>query len=124
MKKRKQSHKQEENPEEAFQTPNQLDDSLSSNFNFAAYEKFLKSRQYSTYSMSPHHHYFNYEPNSIVEKEKVLRLAQEHSSLSTSLPFSWSSSVFVLADDEKMDLMQALITGPSDTPYGRNKKKI
>jgi len=37
--------------------------------------------------------------------------------LSNSLPLSLSSSVFVRCDEERLDVMQALVTGPADTPY-------
>ncbi|XP_063347269.1 baculoviral IAP repeat-containing protein 6 isoform X5 [Pelmatolapia mariae] len=45
------------------------------------------------------------------------RLAQEAVTLSTSLPLSASSSVFVRCDEERLDIMKVLITGPADTPY-------
>ncbi|XP_028983369.1 baculoviral IAP repeat-containing protein 6 isoform X2 [Betta splendens] len=45
------------------------------------------------------------------------RLAQEAVTLSTSLPLSSSSSVFVCCDEERLDIMKVLITGPADTPY-------
>ncbi|KAM4600039.1 dual E2 ubiquitin-conjugating enzyme/E3 ubiquitin-protein ligase BIRC6 isoform 3-T3 [Fundulus diaphanus] len=45
------------------------------------------------------------------------RLAQEAVTLSTSLPLSSSSSVFVRCDEERLDIMKVLITGPGDTPY-------
>lgn len=48
---------------------------------------------------------------------RVKRLAQESATLSTSLPLSLSSSVFVRVDNERMDLMKVLITGPAGTPY-------
>ncbi|KNC54624.1 uncharacterized protein AMSG_01478 [Thecamonas trahens ATCC 50062] len=48
---------------------------------------------------------------------KILRLAQEQSSLATSLPLTLSSSVFVLVSEDRTDCMQALIMGPEDTPY-------
>jgi len=48
---------------------------------------------------------------------RARRLAQEVSSLATSLPLSYSSSVFVRCDKERLDVMKVLITGPSDTPY-------
>ncbi|WAR24474.1 UBC3-like protein [Mya arenaria] len=41
----------------------------------------------------------------------VIRIAQELSSLSSSLPLNLSSSIFVRTDDERISLMQALITG-------------
>ncbi|XP_053681780.1 baculoviral IAP repeat-containing protein 6 isoform X2 [Sabethes cyaneus] len=48
---------------------------------------------------------------------RVKRLAQETVTLSTSLPLSYSSSVFVRCDTDRLDIMKVLITGPSDTPY-------
>lgn len=48
---------------------------------------------------------------------RARRLAQEAVTLSTSLPLSSSSSVFVRCDEERLDIMKVLITGPSDTPY-------
>lgn len=41
------------------------------------------------------------------------RLAQETVTLSTSLPLSESSSVFVRCDEDRLDVMKALITGAS-----------
>ncbi|KAJ3610431.1 hypothetical protein NHX12_022523, partial [Muraenolepis orangiensis] len=48
---------------------------------------------------------------------RARRLAQEAVTLSTSLPLSASSSVFVRCDEERLDIMKVLITGPADTPY-------
>ncbi|KAG2467020.1 BIRC6 protein, partial [Polypterus senegalus] len=48
---------------------------------------------------------------------RARRLAQEAVTLSTSLPLSSSSSVFVRCDDDRLDIMKVLITGPADTPY-------
>lgn len=36
---------------------------------------------------------------------------------SNNLPFHWGSSVFLRVDEERIDVMQALITGPDGTPY-------
>lgn len=52
-----------------------------------------------------------------IAREKTLRAAQEQSSLSTSLPLSLSSSVFVRVDSSRIDTLRALISGPDDTPY-------
>ncbi|KAL7076726.1 hypothetical protein ACQ4LE_003795 [Meloidogyne hapla] len=49
--------------------------------------------------------------------KRTRRLAQEIVSLSSSLPLSISSSVFVRTCEERLDAMKVLITGPSDTPY-------
>ncbi|KAK7067357.1 Baculoviral IAP repeat-containing protein 6 [Halocaridina rubra] len=48
---------------------------------------------------------------------RMKRLAQEAVTLSTSLPLSYSSSVFVRTDVDRLDIMKVLITGPEDTPY-------
>ncbi|CAH0756195.1 unnamed protein product [Diatraea saccharalis] len=48
---------------------------------------------------------------------RMKRLAQEAATLATSLPLSYSSSVFVRTDTDRLDVMKVLITGPSDTPY-------
>ncbi|XP_071954359.1 uncharacterized protein [Antedon mediterranea] len=42
---------------------------------------------------------------------QIFRIAQELSTLSSSLPFSLSSTIFVRSDEEKINLMRALITG-------------
>lgn len=67
----------------------------------------------------PFAHYFTKEFNkqSTPSKELVLRIAQEMTSLSTSLPLGLASSIFVRVDEEKSTLMRALITGPEGTPY-------
>lgn len=48
---------------------------------------------------------------------RVKRLAQETVTLSTSLPLSYNSSVFVRCDSDRLDVMKVLITGPAETPY-------
>eukprot|EP01098_Paradermamoeba_levis_P011131 TRINITY_DN4731_c0_g6_i1.p2 TRINITY_DN4731_c0_g6~~TRINITY_DN4731_c0_g6_i1.p2 ORF type:complete len:502 (-),score=186.41 TRINITY_DN4731_c0_g6_i1:116-1621(-) len=49
---------------------------------------------------------------------KMRRLTQELGPLSTGLPLYLTSSVFLRVDEERIDIMQALITGPTATPYG------
>jgi hypothetical protein len=36
--------------------------------------------------------------------------------LTTNLPVSWGSSVFVRVDETRVDVIKALITGPEGTP--------
>ena len=55
---------------------------------------------------------------NISNPRRARRLAQEISALATSLPLSTSSSVFVQVDEDRLDVMKVLITGPEDTPYG------
>ncbi|CAG0913396.1 unnamed protein product [Notodromas monacha] len=52
-----------------------------------------------------------------VNSGRLKRLAQEMVSLSSALPLSYSSSVFVRTDSDRLDVMKVLITGPDDTPY-------
>ena len=39
-------------------------------------------------------------------KKSMLRIGQEMSSLATSLPIAWASSVFLVADDNRMDIIR------------------
>ena len=48
---------------------------------------------------------------------RLKRLAQENVTLSTALPLSYGSSIFVRCDTNRLDVMKVLITGPSGTPY-------
>lgn len=47
----------------------------------------------------------------------LLRLSREMSSLATSLPVYRASSIFLVSDEDRMDVLRALITGPEGTPY-------
>ena len=44
-------------------------------------------------------------------------MAQEVSSMAASLPLEFSSAIFLRTDDDQPNNIQALITGPEDTPY-------
>ncbi|CAD7702080.1 unnamed protein product [Ostreobium quekettii] len=63
----------------------------------------------------------SFGPDSVRElaypKERMVRLSRELSGLRSLLPCTASSSVFVRVDEQKLNLWQALITGPEDTPY-------
>lgn len=65
----------------------------------AVYERCIRPLQFDTYSMkargSYQHHYASKISSSASSKEKILRLAQEQSTLCTSLPLSVDSSVFL-----------------------------
>ncbi|XP_078714316.1 dual E2 ubiquitin-conjugating enzyme/E3 ubiquitin-protein ligase BIRC6 isoform X2 [Lampetra fluviatilis] len=65
------------------------------------------------------HHYMSQvkSANDSNGAPRARRLAQEAVTLSTSLPLSACSSVFVRCDEERLDIMKVLITGPADTPY-------
>jgi len=68
--------------------------------------------------LCPHHYECVMKAAGDVQNAaRARRLAQEAVTLSTSLPLSYNSSVFVRCDHQRLDLMKVLITGPSDTPY-------
>jgi len=48
---------------------------------------------------------------------KIVRLAQELADLSNSLPYEHTNAIFVRVDRERVDMMKAIITGASETPY-------
>ncbi|CAF3703991.1 unnamed protein product [Adineta steineri] len=54
---------------------------------------------------------------TINSMQRIKRLAQEQITISTSLPLSFSSTIFVRSDENRMDIMKVLITGPDGTPY-------
>jgi baculoviral IAP repeat-containing protein 6 len=49
--------------------------------------------------------------------DRLRRMAREMSSLSSSLPLQFASSIFVRVDESRPDVLKALIIGPDDTPY-------
>jgi baculoviral IAP repeat-containing protein 6 len=48
---------------------------------------------------------------------RIVRLAKELAGITSLLPLSGSSSVFVRVDNRRQQLWRVLITGPDDTPY-------
>lgn len=64
-----------------------------------------------------HHYAEMISKQSSSNSEKILRLAQEFGTLSSSLPLSLDSSIFVRIDEERLDVMKVLIVGPTGGPY-------
>ena len=62
----------------------------------------------STLKFAIRHHYENNvkAAGDIKNPNRIRRLAQEAVTLSTSLPLSVSSSVFVRCDEERLDIMK------------------
>ncbi|XP_031958438.1 baculoviral IAP repeat-containing protein 6 isoform X6 [Corvus moneduloides] len=94
------------------------------------YVAVMKKLQFDTFEMvsedddgklvfKVNYHYMSQVKNASDANSaaRARRLAQEAVTLSTSLPLSSSSSVFVRCDEERLDIMKVLITGPADTPY-------
>ncbi|XP_076164518.1 BIR repeat containing ubiquitin-conjugating enzyme isoform X2 [Ptiloglossa arizonensis] len=95
------------------------------------YLEVMKNLQFDTYEMIAENpesggykfavsYYFESNMRAAGERShpnRVKRLAQEAVTLSTALPLSYSSSVFVRCDADRLDVMKVLITGPAETPY-------
>lgn len=65
-------------------------------------------------SHQTHYHASQFSPPS---RSKLIRIAKEISALSTSLPISSSTSIFLRVDQERLDIVRCLISGPEGTPY-------
>ncbi|PRP84051.1 P-type ATPase [Planoprotostelium fungivorum] len=64
-----------------------------------------------------HHYASQIQGGTSANKSKMERILKEMTMLSESLPVSVSSSIFVRADEERVDAMKAIIIGPEGTPY-------
>ncbi|XP_032684948.1 baculoviral IAP repeat-containing protein 6 isoform X6 [Odontomachus brunneus] len=89
------------------------------NLQFDTYEMITENPDGGGYKFAVSYHF---ESNMRAAGERshptrVKRLAQEAVTLSTALPLSYSSSVFVRCDADRLDVMKVLITGPAETPY-------
>ncbi|KAL6430648.1 hypothetical protein ACFW04_006912 [Cataglyphis niger] len=89
------------------------------NLQFDTYEMITENPDDGGYKFTVSYHF---ESNMRAAGERshptrVKRLAQEAVTLSTALPLSYSSSVFVRCDADRLDIMKVLITGPAETPY-------
>ncbi|KAI6047226.1 ubiquitin conjugating enzyme family protein [Pisolithus marmoratus] len=69
----------------------------------------------------PHYKfYFNNEARMIANSDfpkRSLAIAKELAVLTTNLPVSWDSSVFLKVDENRVDIIKALIIGPEGTPF-------
>lgn len=79
------------------------------------YVQKLRNMQIGEVDIGLEHKYAKEKPMS--SRTAILRLAHELASLATSLPLHPHGAIFLRYDSARIDLMKALITGPSDTPY-------
>ena len=50
-------------------------------------------------------------------QKRMLRIASEIAGLTADLPVEWSSSIFARVDEDRPDVLKALIVAPEGTPY-------
>uniref|UniRef100_A0A7M5TZX2 UBC core domain-containing protein n=2 Tax=Clytia hemisphaerica TaxID=252671 RepID=A0A7M5TZX2_9CNID len=95
---------------------------LMSEYQFDAYE-LITEKDDGTLQFNVPYHYASIvrdvrrKDTDVFNINRARRLAQEVASLSTSLPISHSSTVFLRCDEQRLDVMKVLITGPEGTPY-------
>ncbi|KIJ70500.1 hypothetical protein HYDPIDRAFT_79185 [Hydnomerulius pinastri MD-312] len=70
---------------------------------------------------APHYKFFfNGEARVLANSEipkRSLAIAKELAVLTTNLPVAWDSSIFLRVDENRVDIIKALIIGPEGTPY-------
>lgn len=82
------------------------------NIFLASYEMITELPEGGLKFTVPHHFENNVKSTSDQSHPgRVKRIAQEAVTLSTSLPLSYNSSVFVRYDTSRLDVMKVLITG-------------
>ncbi len=80
------------------------------------YRSYMRSLQLDSVDFSlsgsqAHAFASSYNKAGTPSSQVIIRVAQEVSSLSTSLPLDFSSAIFIRSDDDKATLLRAIITG-------------
>ncbi|KAH9562737.1 hypothetical protein CY35_05G087400 [Sphagnum magellanicum] len=57
------------------------------------------------------------DKRGVHNQKRMLHLSKEIASLATTLPLEWESSIHLCVDDQRIDVLRALIIGPNGTPY-------
>lgn len=92
--------------------------SASSSDPAARYRQALGPLRFDFVETLRKHSFDKVEKSSFSPKLNLQKVYQELLEYKLNLPVELSSSVFVRAQEGKMNLLRALITGPEDTPYG------
>ncbi|XP_065914560.1 ubiquitin conjugation factor E4 A-like [Dysidea avara] len=84
------------------------------------YVEALKESQYDCSEISESHALESHAVQTLDPRSsKTKALMKEMESLPEMLPLHIDSSVFILQDEDRMDLVRAIVTGPADTPYSK-----
>ena len=83
------------------------------------YKSIMKSYQFGQTDIinNSRHCYIKDIITSKPNIKTIQRLIQEIPSLKNNLPLSWSSTIFVKCDQNKINCLKCVIIGPNDTPY-------
>ena len=81
------------------------------------YKTIMKQYQVDTMQLGKSSHYcFNNIINAVA-KTQFPRIISEITSFESLLPLSFGSSIFIKYDEQYINSLRCLITGPDDTPY-------
>jgi len=96
-------------------------DNIESSINI--YETMIKDEIFDAVEINPSistNYTFSNEFNNNsgnFDKKSLMRITREISSIQSSLPISYSSTVFFRMDSDNVNVVKFIITGPKDTPY-------
>lgn len=77
---------------------------------FATVPGLANASSFRTEAMKP-------STSNVGRGQSMRRIVSEVSSLFSSLPLSWSSSILIRVDEDRYDFLRACVLGPEDTPY-------
>ncbi len=84
------------------------------------YKKELKEEVFKLITIFTNHYIFTEEFNrdsNVINIKYQKRIVSELNSLQQNLPLDYNSSIFLRADENNLNVMSVLVTGPPDTPY-------
>lgn len=85
-----------------------------------AYKKALRPLQFNEVCLLPTHYFRHNVAKSealMLNKRRARAISEEMTQLNTILPLEWDSSIFLRMDEQRPDVLRALIIGPQGTPY-------
>ena len=78
------------------------------------YRQALRPLRFEIVDKLHNHAFAHTKAKSVQDTRKLFR---ELATYKTALPIEYGSSIFVRAEEKRLDLLRVLITGPEDTPY-------
>ena len=83
---------------------------------YSEYIKIMKPLQFVTAEINDNH-YFIADKKLKLDSKAVIRVISELSTLKTSLPLNYESTIWMRVSKKDINLFTFMISGPKDTPY-------
>jgi len=83
---------------------------------YEEYEEIMKSLQFATTEINDKHKFYG-ERKLKLDSKAIVRVISELSTLKTSLPLNYGSTIWMRVYKKDMNLFTFMISGPKDTPY-------